>query len=156
MISLASRIDASLFDCLDECIDQILSLDERGLWISEPPFGGSVDSPDYATAVIVRAAIAQQLAHDESFEVDLALGLTNVHFQKGAALTSVPTELVPFWGSLDLKSEPFCFVQVVDSKGVIDDVVTETHSAERAPLVRGTKKLGGPLNHMLGYLVEVR
>ena len=107
---LSSRLDSSLFDCLDECMEQIAPLDDDGLWASEPPFGGSVDSPDYATAVIVRAALAQQLARDDSFEIDLALGLSNARLQPNIKVSGLPSELTPFWGRLELKSESFCFV----------------------------------------------
>ena len=107
---LSDRLDSSLFDCLDECMQQIVSLDEDGMWISEPPFGGSVDSPDYATAVIVRAALAQQLARDDSFEVDLALGLTNSRLRPSVMISALPMEIAPFWGRLEIKVERFCFV----------------------------------------------
>ncbi len=69
-----------------------------------------MDSPDYATAVVVRAAIARALSRDGYFEVDLALSLADAHLRARPNLGPSSAELVPFWGGLELRNDPFCFV----------------------------------------------
>ena len=103
-------IEKLIFDKLDECIDQILDQENEGLWESAPPFGGSVDNADYATAVVVRAAIARQLAYDESFEIDLALGIADQKLQSYASSSLNRLGIEPFWGEVVLRQDPFCFV----------------------------------------------
>lgn len=107
---LGSRVPEGLFVKLDQCLEGILALQEGGLWRSAPPFGGSVDSPDYATAVVARAAIARALSHNKEFEIDLALGLADAHLRARPSLGPSAASLVPFWGGLELRTDPFCFV----------------------------------------------
>lgn len=96
-----------LFESLARCADGILnSQGDDYLWHSSPPFGGTVDSPLYGTAVAVRALIAQQLATSGTFEIELALALLDI--VKGAPVTA--PKLTPFWGELALEESGVCFI----------------------------------------------
>ncbi|WP_316859777.1 hypothetical protein [uncultured Cohaesibacter sp.] len=107
---LNKLISNEVFSLLDECLNHIIRLQDNGYWYSEPPFGGSVDSPEYASAVIVRAAIARNIAKIRSFEFDLALALADTGLNSLQRKNDMTSRIESFWGPLELNDLGYCFI----------------------------------------------
>lgn len=107
---LEGVIPAEVFEQAQTCIDGLMACAKDGMWTSDPPFGGAVDSDDYATAVITRAAIARELAMNPNFEIELSAEIAGqcAHSKLFAEVDG--RTFTPFWGPLNIRTDPFCFV----------------------------------------------
>lgn len=106
---LENRLPAELWTCVSGCADGIKS-ELRQLKDLPPPFGGSVDSPEYARAVLARAVMARQLAVKSDFEASLAVALTSERAERLITSLEGARTLEPFWGPSEVASDGECFV----------------------------------------------
>lgn len=102
-------LPAELWDALSKCADDLLSRLESPADLP-PPFGGTVDSPDYARSVIARALMAKELSTNDGFDTELAIALVNANVSRVLATMEGAGRLNPFWGNEDIADEGYCFV----------------------------------------------
>ncbi len=107
---LKEAIPPQLWSALGECAKGFVSALDS-FTPTPPPFGGSVDSQEYATSVLSRAIMAHRLAEDGSaFEAELAVALTNESLSKERRVRNLTTTRNPFWGEPRIRPGGFCFV----------------------------------------------
>ncbi|MDT0390620.1 hypothetical protein [Streptomyces dubilierae] len=107
---LKEIVPRELWAALGECAKGFVSA-LSSFSPTPPPFGGSVDSREYATSVLSRAIMAHRLAEDGSlFEAELAVALTNETLSRERRAKSAPMTLNSFWGEPRTSPGGFCFV----------------------------------------------
>jgi hypothetical protein len=109
---IVDYVDADLFLQASQCADGLAkALSSEPLILSPPPYGGSVDSPEFATAVVVRALIAFRYAKGDEAEQDILRALINSPVMQGLGTSShARSDYQPFWGSIETTREQFAFV----------------------------------------------
>lgn len=108
--TLRTSLGNEIFDAAEKSISSILGLVTAGSWRSPPPYGGTVDSPDYATAVIVRAAVAIRHNKYEDAVQTISAAITEELLSDSARRRYSMMSLTPFWGPLEVSEEPLCFI----------------------------------------------
>jgi hypothetical protein len=84
--------------------------DHAGVWQSPPPFGGHVDEQIYATSVSIRALASYWTRTMPTLLNETALLTLDQCLASAPALVKGHSTIEPFWGTVDPRDEPICFV----------------------------------------------